>query len=191
MISHLALINDFHQSATVLDMCDVSTRLQREIVNIHVKLLNLLYSQILIQIPVQRSSMMRCVKSLFRFGCVGSLLRLGQGIHWQSLKAKRETIRILMISRLAVMTHERSSTYNIYSRFPPIIKPGPVLRIQVTYLKSKEIIEHTHRTNRVCGLWACQWRPGQGESHDGYNGGSSKNEYSGNFGEKHVLNNSL
>ena len=32
---------------------------------------------------------------------------------------------------------------------------------------------------------------GQGESHDGYNGGSSKNEYSGKFGEKHVLNNSL
>ena len=61
----------------------------------------------------------------------------------------------------------------------------------MTYLKSKEIIEHTHRTNRVCGLWACQWRPGQGESHDGYNGGSSKNEYSGKFGEKHVLNNSL
>ena len=52
---------------------------------------------------------MRCVKSLFRFGCVGSLLKLGQGIHWQSLKAKRETIRILMISRLAVMTHEHSS----------------------------------------------------------------------------------
>ena len=51
---------------------------------------------------------------IIQIGCVGSLLRFGQGIHWQSLKAKRETIRILMISRLAVMhvmIHERSSTY--------------------------------------------------------------------------------
>ena len=132
--------------------------------------------------PVQRNSMVRCVKSLFRFGCVGSSLRLGQGIHWQSLKAKRETIRILMISRLAVMTHERCM--NVHQHILTIstnyqTKPRTCVTNICDIL---EVKEHTHRTNRVCGLWACQWRPGHGESHDGCTGGSSKNEYSRKFG---------